>query len=204
MDDVRVVLASQSPARLHELRRVGIEPEVIVSGVDESQVRDTDPRTLVGKLAELKAGAVREQLATEAEPTVLIACDSMLEFNGHAYGKSGTREDAAERWRAMRSHEGILHTGHHVAVLDGTRSRAETRVGSTVVTFADLLDDEIDAYVASGEPEHVAGGFTIDGYGGAFITGVRGDPHNVVGISLPLVRQMLYDMGITWHELWNR
>ena len=197
---VRFILASKSPARLAVLRRAGLDPEVIVSGFDERQVRDTVPTRLAARLAEFKGIAVLPQLAGDF---VLLACDSVLEFEGRAHGKPGSKEAAIERWRRMRGREGLLHTGHFVAVRQGGEETRFTRVGSTVVRFADLSDDEIEAYAATGEPQRVAGGFTIDGRGGAYVTAVEGDPYNVVGVSLPLFRQMVIDAGVPWQALWR-
>ncbi len=199
---IRFVLASKSPARLETLRRAGVRPEVIVSGVDEDAVDAASPRELTATLAALKAGAVARGLAPVSTETVVLGCDSVLELHGEAHGKPRTAAAAAERWRRMRGRQGVLHTGHHIVVLSGDTQRAATRVASTTVHFADITDDEIAAYVATGEPQHVAGAFTIDGYGGAFITALAGDPHNVVGVSLPLVRVMLADLGVPWHLLW--
>lgn len=196
---MRVILASKSPARLHVLRHAGLDPEVIVSGYDESQIIDPIPTRLASRLAEAKGTTVVPTLEGDF---VLFACDSVLEFEGRAHGKPGTEDAAVERWQRMRGHQGILHTGHYVAVHQGERYSEQTRVGSTVVRFADLSDDEIRAYAATGEPQKVAGGFTIDGRGGAFVTAVDGDPFNVSGISLPLVRQMVIDAGVAWHTLW--
>ena len=197
---VRFILASKSPARLAVLRRAGLDPEVIVSGFDERQVRDTVPTRLAARLAEFKGIAVLPQLEGDF---VLLACDSVLEFEGRAHGKPGSKEAAIERWRRMRGREGLLHTGHFVAVRQGGEETRFTRVGSTVVRFADLSDDEIEAYAATGEPQRVAGGFTIDGRGGAYVTAVEGDPYNVVGVSLPLFRQMVIDAGVPWQSLWH-
>lgn len=197
---VRLILASKSPARLAVLRRAGLDPEVIVSGFDERQVQDPVPTRLAARLAEFKGTAVLPQLEGDF---VLLACDSVLEFEGRAHGKPGSREAAVERWRRMRGREGLLHTGHFVAVRHGGEVARSTRVGSTVVRFADLPDDEIEAYAATGEPQRVAGGFTIDGRGGAYVTSVEGDPYNVVGVSLPLFRQMVIDAGVPWQSLWR-
>lgn len=159
---------------------------------------------LTRRLAEAKCQSVIEQLQTEdglPDPAVVLACDTLLEIEGHIYGKPGTAEAAIVRWYRMRGREGVIHTGHHVAVLRDGRWDRMTRSATTVVAFADLTDAEIASYVATGEPQAVAGGFTIDGLGGPFVTGVIGDPHNVVGISLPLVRQMLLDLGVGWFSL---
>ncbi|MCW2771426.1 MAG: Maf-like protein [Aeromicrobium sp.] len=194
---MRVVLASQSPARLATLRSAGIEPEVIVSGVDEDQVTTTDAANLAAALAQLKCRAVAAQVDTDV---LVIGCDSVLAFEGEVFGKPGGPAEATARWRRMRGHSGVLHSGH--CVRRGDQEFIET--ASTVVHFAAVSDAEIDAYVATGEPLHVAGAFTIDGLGGAFITGIEGDHHNVVGLSLPLLRDLVGDLGIRWTDLWNR
>ncbi|TDD60481.1 septum formation inhibitor Maf, partial [Kribbella antibiotica] len=194
---MRFVLASQSPARLQTLRSAGIEPEVIVSGVDEDNITADSPGELARLLAVMKARAVVAELDDHA---TVLGCDSVLEIDGVAYGKPGTPEVARERWRAMRGKSGVLHTGH---CLFDTNSKQELReLASTKVYFADLTDDEIDAYVATGEPLVVAGSFTVDGIGGPFVTGIEGDYHNVVGLSLPLLRTMLAQVGIAWPSLW--
>ncbi|TRY19791.1 septum formation inhibitor Maf [Tessaracoccus rhinocerotis] len=200
MNTPRFILASRSPGRLRLLRQAGLDPEVLVSGFDESQVIETDSARLALALAEAKGTSVLDQVEGDA---ILVACDSVLEFEGRPRGKPGTPASAAEQWRRMRGRQGVLHTGHYVWVRRGDEEVSTKRVGSTVVKFADLADDEIHAYTHSGEPLWVAGSFTIDGLGGAYLTGIEGDPHNVVGISLPLMRQMLLDLGIVWHELWR-
>jgi septum formation protein len=131
--------------------------------------------------------------------TVIIGCDSMLELDGLALGKPVDAADARHRWRFMRGRNGVLHTGHHLMRLPvgGTR----TATASTTVYFADLDDAEIEAYVATGEPLAVAGAFTIDGLGGPYVTRIEGDHHNVVGISLPLLRLLLADLGVSWTSL---
>ena len=202
MEAMRVILASSSPARLELLRRAGVHAEVLVSGVDESTVTSLSPAGLTMELARLKAESVETRLSTSG-PTLIIGCDSMLELEGRVYGKPGSPEAAIARWYRMRGRQGVLHTGHHVIVLKGTERMTSTRVASTTVQFADLSDAEIAAYAATGEPQHVAGGFTIDGYGGPFVTSIHGDPHNVVGLSLPLLRQMLLDLGVGWQTLWT-
>ena len=195
---MQVVLASRSPARLATLRSAGIEPQVVVSGFDEESVRESDPVALVAVLARAKAASVAAALPEGDR--VVIGCDSVLAFDGEIHGKPADAGAATARWQRMRGRKGVLHTGHHV--IHGTQAR--TAVASTTVAFADLTDDEITAYVATGEPVEVAGAFTIDGLGGAYITGLEGDPHAVVGISLPLLRTMLTDLGVPWHSLWNR
>ena len=192
---MRIVLASASPARLAELRAAGIQPDVIVSGVDEDQITSTDAGNLAAALAQLKCRAVAEQVEPDA---LVIGCDSVLAFEGEIFGKPAGPVEAAGRWRRMRGHSGVLHTGH--CVRRGDQEFIET--ASTIVHFADITDAEIDAYVASGEPLNVAGAFTIDGLGGAFVTSIEGDHHNVVGISLPLLRDLVGDLGIAWTDLW--
>ncbi|HSV41691.1 MAG TPA: Maf family protein [Nocardioidaceae bacterium] len=194
---MRVVLASQSPARLATLRSAGLDPEVVVSGVDESIVDDPDPAVLSVALARLKAEAV----APAFDDAFVIGCDSVLEFAGVIHGKPATAAVAVERWRSMRGSSGVLHTGH--CVIDTSDGRTVARSAQTFVRFAELSDDEIDAYVATGEPLNVAGAFTIDGLGGAYVTGIEGDPHTVVGIGLPLLREMFAELGVAWHTLWR-
>jgi len=192
----RVILASASPARLATLRAAGLDPEVIVSGVDEDQVDSHDAENLAAALAQLKCRAVAAQL--DDADALIIGCDSVLAFENGILGKPEDAREAKARWQRMRGRSGVLHTGH--CVRRGDREFVET--ASTVVHFEDVSDAEIDAYVATGEPLHVAGAFTIDGLGGAFIRGIEGDPHNVVGISLPLLREIVADLGVTWTDLW--
>lgn len=198
----RFILASKSPARLATLRSAGLDPEVLVSGVDEDGIAASSARETVAILARLKAETVAITIRDE-QRTVVLGCDSMLEFNGAVFGKPGSPQAAAERWRQLRGGKGVLYTGHHIVVLEDDNRWDSTRVASTIVRFADPTDEEIQAYVATGEPEDVAGAFTIDGYGGAYVTALEGDPHNVIGVSLPLVRMMLADLGVKWHTLWR-
>ena len=192
----RLVLASASPARLATLRSAGLDPEVLVSGVDESQVRSTDPAALAGELARLKARAV----APKVPDAVVVGCDSVLGLDGAVHGKPADPAEAVARWRAMRGRSGVLHTGHCVIAPGG---REVLRAAATTVHFADLTDHEIEAYVATGEPLQVAGAFTVDGLGGAFVRGIEGDHHNVVGISLPLLREMFAEVDVAWVSLWS-
>lgn len=193
---IRLVLASQSPARLATLRRAGLAPEVIVSGAPEDDVTGT-PAEIAEQLARRKALAVAAQ--PQAAGALVLGCDSVLELDGVAYGKPWQPDVATQRWQLMRGRSGILHTGH--CLLRGQR-RAE-RVGSTTVHFADVSDAEIEAYVSTGEPLAVAGAFTLDGYGAGFVTGIEGDPHNVIGVSVPLLRMLCQDLGLDWPSLWQ-
>lgn len=190
---IRFVLASASPARLATLRRAGLDPEVIVSGVDESAVSGPDTRTLVGRLAAAKA----DEVASQAADALVLGCDSLLDVDGSAFGKPASTEEAVARWKSMRGRTGVLYTGH--ALRYG--SRALDEVASTRTHFADLSDDEIAAYIQTGEPLAVAGAFTVDGLGGWFVDSIEGDHHNVVGLSLPVLRRMLASMGIALTDL---
>ncbi|MFT3874679.1 MAG: Maf family protein [Nocardioides sp.] len=196
-----LVLASASPARLSTLRSAGVEPVVIVSGVDESQITDLPPAELALQLAELKCAAVAGRADLPPDPVVL-GCDSVLELDGEALGKPADAEDARQRWQRMSGRSGVLHTGH--SLRDVATGQVAAATASTVVNFAEITDEEIAAYVATGEPLQVAGAFTVDGLGGPFVTGLEGDPHNVVGVSLPLVRELLAELGRSWIHLWSR
>ncbi|WP_257477208.1 Maf family protein [Acidipropionibacterium jensenii] len=198
----RFVLASRSPARLATLRSAGIHPEVRVSGADETR-RPAEPAAeLTARLARLKADSVVGTLQITG-PTIVVACDSVLDLDGRVLGKPHTAETAMHWWYRLRGRSGVMVTGHHIRLIDESGSQQATRVGQTTVTFADLTDREVRSYAETGEPQRVAGAFTLDGYGGAFITRIDGDPHNVSGISLPLVRQMLLDLGVAWDSLWG-
>jgi septum formation protein len=199
---LRFVLASASPARLATLRDAGLDPEVVVSGVDESQVVTADPAHLATALAELKADTVAARLAAEGPQTgLLLGCDSVLELDGQVLGKPDDADDARARWRAMRGRRGVLHTGH--CLLDLAAGTRVVRAVDTVVHWADVDDEEIEAYVGTGEPLHVAGAFTIDGLGGAFVERVDGDHHGVVGLSLPTLRRLLRARDVAWTDLWS-
>ncbi|MFC7495057.1 MULTISPECIES: Maf family protein [unclassified Nocardioides] len=195
-----LVLGSASPARLQTLRNAGVEPTVIVSGVDESQLDGLPPTELALQLAELKCAAVagRDGLP---EGALVLGCDSVLELDGLALGKPADAAEAVLRWQQMRGRSGVLLTGH--CLRDTTSGRVAAATASTTVHFADLDDAEITAYVETGEPLHVAGAFTVDGLGGAFVTGIEGDHHNVVGVSLPLLRDLVAELGHSWTDLWS-
>src|SRR3954454_10988804 len=194
----RLVLASASPARLRTLQAAGLRPEVIVSGVDEDGVEAASTAELALKLARLKAVAV----AADQPRALVIGCDSILDFEGEVLGKPADAAEATERWLRMRGKSGVLHTGH--CVIDTHREVWLGRSAATHVRFAAVSDEEIEAYVGSGEPLNVAGAFTIDGLGSAYVSGISGDPHNVVGISVPLLRLMFDELGFVWHEFWDQ
>ncbi|WP_081784820.1 nucleoside triphosphate pyrophosphatase [Cellulomonas sp. KRMCY2] len=229
---VILLLASASPARLATLRSAGIEPRVRVSGVDEDAVLAAAaerfgplaPADEVLLLAQAKAEAASElheldrydedgdELGDAAAQDVLVlGCDSLLELDGRTFGKPVDAADATARWRRMRGRTGILHTGHWLIDLRDTGTPDATGTGgtlgitsSTTVHFADLSDAEIAAYVATGEPLAVAGAFTVDGLGGPFVTGIEGDHHGVVGLSLPVLRDLLGEVGVIVPDLWAR
>jgi septum formation protein len=194
-----LVLASASPARLRLLHDAGLDPSVVVSGIDESTITASDPRSLVDALATAKAQAVAADLGRKG--ALVVGCDSMLVFDGETLGKPGSAEAATERWQRMRGKRGALLTGH--CVIDTSTGRQVSDVAETVVHFGEPTDDEIAAYVASGEPLQVAGAFTLDGRAAPFIDGIDGDASNVIGLSLPLLRRLLahLDVGIT--DLWR-
>ncbi|MEU1824782.1 MULTISPECIES: Maf family protein [Streptomyces] len=194
----RLVLASQSPARLGLLRQAGLAPEVIVSGVDEDTLDAPTPAELALVLAEAKAAAVAEREA--AAGALVIGCDSVLELDGQALGKPADAEEATARWKSMRGRAGVLRTGH--CVVDTATGRRASATASTTVRFGEPSDAEIAAYVASGEPLHVAGAFTLDGRSAPFVEGIDGDPGNVIGLSLPLLRRLLAELGVGITDLW--
>ncbi|MFL6071279.1 MAG: Maf family protein [Actinomycetes bacterium] len=206
---LRFVLASASPARLALLRSAGVDPEVIVSGVDEDAVNGT-PREVALLLAQHKAAAVVDRLAStdavgagNAPPvTLVLACDSVLELDGEAHGKPPDVATAVERWKSMRGRRGVLHTGHSLVKMDGQR-QSRHELASAEVRFGNPTDAEIMAYVATGEPLLVAGGFTLDRLGGWFVESIDGDPGTVLGLSLPLLRSMLAHVGVGVPTLWG-
>ena len=205
---MRLVLASASPARLSVLRSAGVEPLVHVSGVDEDAVAaglaDPSPAELVVTLAEAKARAVVAEIGRREPDAVVIGCDSMLSMAGQVVGKPGSVPRARARWAAMAGGAGDLLTGHAVLRLtDGDVTASAAGVRSTTVRFATPSERELAAYLATGEPLAVAGGFTLDGFGGWFVEGVDGDPSSVIGISLPLTRQLLAEVGVSVVDLWR-
>jgi septum formation protein len=200
---VRLILASASSARLRTLRAAGLAPEVVVSGIDETLLTADRVPDIVAELARRKAEAVSDRMRRSRRLTVIIGCDSMLELGGGGYGKPETAEAAVTRWQMMSGRSGVLHTGHHVILREAARTVARTAVAATTVHFAELSTAEIQAYVRTGEPLQVAGAFTIDGLGGAYVVGIEGDHHNVVGISLPLLRTVLGALGLEWPSMWD-
>jgi septum formation protein len=210
-----LVLASASPARLSTLRSAGLAPYVLVSGVDEAAaVRPygelaADEVALV--LARAKAEAVAAAIDGDDPPgdapasALVLGCDSVLDLDGEVHGKPVDAAEATARWQRMRGRSGVLHTGHWLVDLREDGSGATLgAVASTTVHFAEVSDEEVAAYVATGEPLGVAGAFTTDGLGGAFVRGIEGDHHNVVGVSLPLLRDLLGECGVAWPTLWSR
>jgi septum formation protein len=209
---MHLILASASPARLATLISAGINPVVRVSHIDEEAIErhmaEAAPSEIAQALAQAKCEKVTLELTenNELKPnTIVIGCDSVFELNGKPYGKPLNATEAKARWQEMMNATGILHTGHYIIFTNehGNRSTAEA-TASTQVHMGAITNDEMDAYVNTGEPLAVAGGFTLDGLGGAFVQGVTGDPSNVVGISLPTVRNLLAQLGITWTDLWNQ
>ncbi|MFI7889866.1 nucleoside triphosphate pyrophosphatase [Streptomyces sp. CACIS-1.16CA] len=197
-DQRRLVLASASPARLGLLRQAGFAPEVIVSGVDEDALSAPPPAELALVLARAKAAAVAER--PEAAGALVIGCDSVLELDGEALGKPADAEEATARWKSMRGRAGILQTGH--SLIDTASGRTASATASTVVRFGEPSDAEVAAYVASGEPLHVAGAFTLDGRSAPFVDAIEGDHGNVIGLSLPLLRRLLGELDVSVTELW--
>ena len=191
------------------LRQAGIEPVIVVSGVDEDAViaahgADAQPEDVTNALAAAKA----EQVAADLEPNlksdcVVIGCDSMLLIDGVLRGKPETVDDARMQWESMSGRPGVLHSGHCVIRMrDGAITHREVDCGTTTVNFGTPTDDELTAYLATGESLHVAGAFTIDGFGGWFIDGIDGDPSNVIGLSLPTMRRLFTRVGLSIGELW--
>ncbi|MCX6497812.1 MAG: Maf family protein [Arthrobacter sp.] len=214
----RLILASQSPARTKLLRNAGIAHEVLVSDVDEDAVQArygvTDPHDTALLLARAKAEAVAS--LPEADGALVIGCDSVFEFDGEAHGKPYTAEVARERMLRMSGSMGVLHTGHWLVDCRDTDSGASETdapgsgtgatlgsVTSAEVHFMEMSEDEVDTYIATGEPLQCAGSFTIDGYGGAFIRKVDGDPHTVVGLSISTLRGLLGQAKVGVTELWT-
>ena len=193
-----VVLASQSSSRRRLLESAGLKPKIMVSYVDEETpfFNSLTPADMVIALAITKAHTIRDQIDF---PAIIIGCDSTFEFQGESLGKPGEPAIAKERASRVRGNSGYLHTGH--CVIDTARNIEISDRVTTKVTFSDMTDDEIDDYVASGEPLHVAGGFTLDGLSSPFIPSIEGDYTNVVGISMPFLRKAMNQLGYSWPEV---
>ena len=193
-----VVLASQSTSRRRLLESAGLKPKIMVSHVDEETpfFNSLSPSDMVIALAITKAHTIRDQIDY---PAIIIGCDSTFEFEGESLGKPGEPAIAKERASRVRGNSGFLHTGH--CVIDTAKNIEISDRVTTKVTFSDMTDDEIDDYVASGEPLHVAGGFTLDGFSSPFIPSIEGDYTNVVGISMPFLRKAMNQLGYSWPEV---
>ena len=203
----QVLLASASASRYRLLVDGGIKPLVQVSAVDEdaitAQLGNISPADLVTELAKAKGKAVASDITvTQDRNLLIIAADSMLEFDGQMYGKPLTAQMAKTRWLAMRGKSGYLHSGHWLC--DLVTGKEISGVAGAQVNFADVSDEEIDSYVASGEPLNVAGGFTHEGRSAAFINSINGDVAAVAGMSMILLRQLTAQLGISWTQLWDR
>ena len=193
-----IILASASPSRKRLLEAAGIHPRIVVSNVDEEDAiyNSMSPSEMVLALAIVKAHTVR---ALVDEPAIILACDSTFEFNGISLGKPLTHANAVERARMLSGKFGLLHTGH--CLIDTVRGVEISDIATTKVNFSKISDEEIEDYVASGEPLTVAGGFTLDGRSSAFISSIEGDYTNVIGLSIPLLRAMTTHLGYTWRQV---
>lgn len=205
----RLVLASASPARTTLLKQAGIKHTVLVSSVDEDAATAAAGQPTPAETALLLARAKAEAVAAlpETAAALVLGCDSVFEFDGDAYGKPHLADVAKQRILAMSGRSGVLHTGHWLVDNRSTgeglgQGRGQGALASATVHFATMTSAEIDAYVATGEPLEVAGSFTIDSLGGAFITRVDGDPHAVVGLSVSTLRELLINSGVSITELW--
>ncbi len=198
LESRNVVLASASPSRKRLLESCGISAQVIVSGVDEEDPKLTAlaPREMVIALAILNAHTIKEKVGSDH---LVIGCDSTFEFNGKSFGKPLTEELAIARCKELRGNFGLLHTGH--CIIDTKQGIEISDVSTSKVFFADLTDDEISGYVASGEPLNVAGGFTLDGLSAPFISRIEGDPSGIIGLSLPLLRRAVNSLGLSWNSI---
>lgn len=204
---MRLVLASASPARLSVLRAAGLDPVVRVSDVDEDALLAAHAAAPAAEKVTLLAGAKATTVARTCEDAgvvLVVGCDSMLHIDGELVGKPHSADVARARWQAMAGRTGELVTGHAVLrVVDGEIEQVAEGHAVTTVRFASPTDAELEAYLATGEPLAVAGSFTLDGLGGWFVDGIDGDPSNVIGISLPLVRRLLGSLGVSPTDLWT-
>ena len=194
----RIVLASASVSRRRLLESAGLKPTIMVSHVDEETefFNSMKPADMVIALAITKAHTIRDQIDF---PAIIIGCDSTFEFDSESLGKPATPEIAIERASRVRGNSGLLHTGH--CIIDTTKDKEISSIVTTKVTFDNMTDSEIADYVATGEPLHVAGGFTLDGFSSPFIPSIEGDYTNVVGISMPFVRKAFEQLGYSWPEV---
>jgi septum formation protein len=196
----RLILASASHARLRVLQSAGLHPEVLVSGVGEDGTEHLSPAAAVLTLARRKAEAVAPRLPIPP-PALVIACDSMLEFDGHIEGKPESPRQAAALWQRLRNRTGNLHTGH--CLIDTASGQQAAASDMAVVRFGDPTDNELDAYIATGEPLKVAGGFTLEGFGAAWVEGIEGNYGTVMGLSISVLRRLLQKLGVEIVDLWS-
>ncbi|WOC11175.1 Maf family protein [Gordonia sp. MP11Mi] len=216
MGSTSVVLGSASPARLRVLRDAGLVPQVLVADLDEDAIiapmGEASPTDVVTRLARAKGDAIVSSILSDGDPSfdaaradgVVLTCDSMLLLDGELSGKPHSPDVAVERWKRMRGKTGHLLTGHCVTRLsDGAVESAAADHKSTDIAFSNISDDTITRYVATGEPLKVAGAFTLDGFGGWLLDGISGDPSSVIGISLPLTRELLARVGVDVTDLWR-
>lgn len=199
---VSFVLASASPSRRRLLEQAGLRPQILVSGVDEEAIEEEMRERPVSEVALALARAKAEAVAAGVGPdghALVLGCDSIFEVDGVRLGKPPSADEALRRWQRMRGRSGTLHTGHWL--IDTAQSQARGETVSTVVDMADASDAEIAAYISTGEPLNVAGGFTLDDLGAPYVAGVQGDPGNVIGVSLPAVRRLAMELGRAWPEI---